>query len=301
MSVVVVGSVALDSITTPAGSVKEALGGSATYFSLAASHFTSVKLVAVVGEDFPKKGLDLFKEHGVDTAGLERKKGRTFRWEGVYSDNNLNIRETKLLELNVFAEFKPVLPTAYQDTPVVFLANIDPDLQQDVLRQVKKPKMVACDTMNHWIANKHQGVVNLFKHVDAALMNDEEAKMLAKQDNLVLAARAILKMGPKLVVIKKGEHGVLAMTPQWLFTVPGFPLEEVKDPTGAGDTFAGGLFGYLANEKNPWDAKAIRKGLLMGTVMASYCVQEFGVDRLAKLDERMIRLRYDTLLKLITP
>lgn len=300
MCLVVVGSVALDTITTPAGTAKEALGGSATYFSLAASHFAPVKLVAVVGEDFPKKGIDLFKERQVDVTGLERRPGRTFRWEGVYSEN-LNHRETKLLELNVFAEFKPVLPESYRDAPMVFLANIDPDLQLDVLRQIKKPKLVACDTMNHWIATKHQGVVDLFKRVDAVMMNEEEAKMFAKTDNLVKAGRTILEYGPKLAVIKKGEYGSLAIAKDWLFSAPAFPLEEVKDPTGAGDTFAGGLFGYLAKQKNPWDPKAIRQGMLMGTVMASYCVQEFSVDRLVKLDQRLIQLRYDTFLKLITP
>jgi sugar/nucleoside kinase (ribokinase family) len=275
MSIVVVGSVAFDSVKTPFGEAEDVLGGSATYFSTSASYFTDVSLVAVVGEDFPKKHIDFLKIKGIDTRGLEISKGKTFRWKGEYS-YELNEAQTLDTELNVFQEFKPNLPEEYRDSDIVFLANIDPDLQRDVLKQVNKPKLIAADTMNFWIEGKKDSLIETLKLVDVLLINDGEARQLSGEPNLVKAARIIMGFGPKTLVIKRGEYGVLMFTGSSIFSAPAYPLENVFDPTGAGDTFAGGFVGYLANTMDLSES-AMRRAIIMGSVMASYNVEDFSL------------------------
>lgn len=290
MSIVVVGSIALDSVKTPYGEVEDALGGAATYFAVAASYFCPVQTVAVVGEDFTDEHAAVFRERGVDIAGIERAEGRTFRWGGEYSWN-LNERETLFTELNVFENFEPTLPASYRESPYVFLANIDPSLQLRVLEQVESPKLVALDTMNYWIEGFSEDLERVLSRVDALVINDEEARELAGSYNLVQAAAAIRKMGPDAIVIKRGEHGATAFLGDEIFTVPGFPLPEVADPTGAGDTFAGGLMGYLARsgEHGP---EAFRRAIVAGSVMASFCVEEFSLGGLRGLRDEEIASRY---------
>ena len=265
----VVGSVALDSVETPFGKVQEALGGSATYFSYSASFFTAVHHLATVGEDFPEAHLKLLADRGIDIRGLQTSKGRTFRWTGQYS-YDLNEAKTLDTQLNVFAEFRPVLNEGMGRTPYLFLANIDPELQLDVLRQMKaRPKLVALDTMNFWIQGKREALRRVLAEVDVVTVNDGEARQLASEPNLIRAARAISAMGPKTVVVKRGEYGALLSTEGQLFFVPAFPLESVYDPTGAGDTFAGGFMGYLAAQDRI-DAAAMRRAIVYGSVMASF-------------------------------
>lgn len=290
MSIVVVGSVAFDTVETPYGEVEDALGGAATYFSVAASYFCPVKVVAVVGEDFGEEHLRTFKTRGVDTTGIERTEGRSFRWGAKYSWN-LNQRETLFTELNVFERFDPRLPDTYRHAPFVFLANIDPELQMSVLEQVEGPELVACDTMNYWIEGKPDELRRLLERVDVLVINDDEARELAGVYNLVKAAEAIRRMGPSALVIKRGEHGALAFLGDEVFTAPGYPLEELSDPTGAGDTFAGGFLGYLAQhgEHGPG---ALRRAIVAGSVMASFCVEEFSLEGIRDLDEEQIAHRY---------
>jgi len=290
VSIVVVGSMAFDTVKTPYGEVEDALGGAATYFSLAASYFCPVKVVAVVGEDFGNEHIELLERHGVETEGIERAAGRSFRWGGEYSWN-LNERTTKFTELNVFEDFDPKLPPAYRKTPFVFLANIDPELQMSVLDQVEDPELVACDTMNFWIEGKPDKLHELLQDVDVLVINDDEARELAGSYNLVEAAALISEKGPSAVVIKRGEHGVLAFFGDEMFSAPGFPLEKVADPTGAGDTFAGGFFGYLAKHGESGPA-ALRRAVVAGSVMASFCVEEFSLDGLIDLDPERIAHRY---------
>jgi sugar/nucleoside kinase (ribokinase family) len=290
MSIVVVGSVAFDSVKTPFGEAEDVLGGSATYFSTSASYFTDVSLVAVVGEDFPKKHIDFLKIKGIDTRGLEISKGKTFRWKGEYS-YELNEAQTLDTELNVFQEFKPNLPEEYRDSDIVFLANIDPDLQRDVLKQVNKPKLIAADTMNFWIEGKKDSLIETLKLVDVLLINDGEARQLSGEPNLVKAARIIMGFGPKTLVIKRGEYGVLMFTGSSIFSAPAYPLENVFDPTGAGDTFAGGFVGYLANTMDLSES-AMRRAIIMGSVMASYNVEDFSLKRIRELDYKEIETRY---------
>ena len=288
-NILVVGSVALDSVKTPFGERKEILGGSATYFSVAASHFAPVSLVAVVGEDFPRKYIELLKGKKVDTAGLEIAHGETFRWSGEYSFD-FNDRKTIFTHLNVFADFKPKVPQIYQDKDFLFLANIDPQLQLDVLRQVNQPKLIACDTMNLWIEVKPKVLRELLRHVDIFFLNEPEARQLTGKSNLAKAAADILKMGPSRVIIKKGEHGALMFARNSVFCVPAYLLENVIDPTGAGDTFAGGVVGYLArcgkvNEAN------LRNALVYGSVMATFAVEAFSLDKLARVTKADIKAR----------
>jgi len=290
MSIVVVGSVAFDSVKTPYGEVEDALGGAATYFSLAASYFCPVRVVAVVGDDFGDEHLAVLERHGVDTAGIERAAGKSFRWGGEYSWN-LNQRTTLFTELNVFEEFDPKLPEEYRQAPFVFLANIDPELQMSVLDQVEAPELVACDTMNYWIEGKPEALHELLQGVDVLVINDEEARELAGSYNLVQAANTIREMGPSALVIKRGEHGALSFFGDEMFSAPGFPLEKVADPTGAGDTFAGGFFGYLAKHGEQGPA-ALRRAVVAGSVMASFCVEKFSIDGLCDLDESRIARRY---------
>ncbi len=294
-SLLVVGSVAFDHVQTPAGEREESLGGSATYFSYSASFFVPVKLVAVIGEDFPQEHIDMLKKRKIDTTGLVRQPGKTFRWAGSYL-HNLNEAETLSTELNVFENFKPELPESYKDTPFVFLANINPELQLDVLELVTAPKFVACDTMNLWINYKKPELLKLLKKIDLIVLNDAEAKMLTDNDNVIKAARTIQSYGPKSVVVKKGEHGALLVHEDDLFIVPAYPLATVVDPTGAGDTFAGGMIGYIA-KSGKTDSSTLKKAMAYGTVMASFNVQDFSMNNLFNLTDQAIETRLQDLIK----
>ena len=291
MSVLVVGSVALDHLKTPEGERENVVGGSAMYFSLAASYFTKVHMVAVVGQDFAASNIDLLKRAGVDTAGVQVVSGKTFRWSGSYVED-LNAAKTLKTELNVFENFKPQIPKAYQNDRYVFLANIEPAVQAEGLEQVKSPKFVMMDTMNLWIDIKKDAVLSLLKKVDLFVLNEKEARILTGHSNLVRAAKDLLAKGPKNVVIKKGEHGAILLGKNEFFATPGYPVERVFDPTGAGDTFAGGLMGFLA-KRDKIDTMTLRKAVIYGSVMASFAVEAFGMDRLAKLSEKEIAARYN--------
>ncbi len=290
MSIVVVGSVAFDTVITPYGRVDDALGGAATYFAVAASYFCPVRVVAVVGNDFSAEHEAVLLERSVDTSGIERAPGRTFRWGGEYSWN-LNERKTLFTELNVFETFAPVLPAEFRDTPYVFLANIAPQLQQSVLEQVERPELVALDTMNYWIEGSLEALKTTLQHVDILVINDEEARELAGAYNLVEAAKSIRALGPASVIIKRGEHGATAFLEGDVFTVPGFPLRQLADPTGAGDTFAGGFMGHLASTGDH-SAKGLRRAIVAGSVLASFCVESFSLDGIRGLDSDQIAARY---------
>jgi sugar/nucleoside kinase (ribokinase family) len=290
MSILVVGSVAFDSIKTPFGQADDILGGSATYFSLAASQFTDVNLVAVVGEDFGEQHMAVFGGRRIDLTGLQQSPGRTFRWGGEYS-YNLNDRETLFTELNVFETFKPVLPETYRRPDILFLGNIHPALQLDVLGQVETPRLVALDTMNLWIEHTPGDLRKVLGRIDILSINDGEARQLADEYNLVRAAAKIREMGPSTVVIKRGEYGVLLFDHDRLFTAPAFPLENVFDPTGAGDTFAGGFLGYLA-QQGRFDQECLRQAIIFGSTLGSFCVEDFGTRRLEKLTHDEILDRY---------
>jgi sugar/nucleoside kinase (ribokinase family) len=288
---VVVGSVALDTVKTPFGQVTDALGGSATYFSYAASFFAPVHVVAAVGDDFPRAHLDLLHERGIDLGSLEVVPGKkTFRWTGEYGFD-LNERTTLDIELNVFTEFKPVLPPSLRQTRFLFLANIDPELQLDVLRQTERPLLTALDTMNFWIEGKRDALLRVLREVDVLVINDSEARMLGGEPNLVKAARAIVALGPGVVVIKRGEYGAVLVSADEFFFTPAYPLESVFDPTGAGDTFAGGFMGYLA-QRGLTDGASVRRAMVFGSVMASFVVEEFSLDRLKRLSADEIQARY---------
>ncbi len=297
MSILVVGSVAFDSITTPFGEVDNALGGSACYFSTSASFFTDVQLVAVIGQDFPQQHLDFLNSRNIDLTGLQTAKGETFRWKGRY-EYDLNEAHTLETHLNVFESFKPQLPDAYRDAEYVFLANIDPELQLEVLRQVNNPKLVACDTMNFWIAGKRDELIRTLGKVDILVINEAEVRQLAEEPNLMKAAQIVRSFGPKTLVVKRGEYGVLMFGDGSVFSAPAYPLEEVFDPTGAGDTFAGGFIGYLAATRN-LDEANLRKATVFGTVMASFTVEKFSLDRLKEIDHQEISDRYRKI-KLLT-
>lgn len=290
MSVLVVGSVALDSVETPFGSVTEVLGGSATYFSLAASFFTSVSMVGVVGKDFSRKHLELLKSKEIDIDGLEIAEGKTFRWRGQYG-YDLNDAQTLETRLNVFSRFDPRLPSKYRKIKYVFLANIDPDLQLKVLDQVAKPRMVALDTMNFWIASKRESLKRVMERADVVVINEAEARQFAMEANLVIAAKKIQALGPRVLIVKRGEYGVLAFTPRRVFCAPAYPLEKIFDPTGAGDSFAGGLMGYLARTSNQRE-EGWRQAVVLGSVMASFAVEKFSLDRLESLSRQDIHRRY---------
>lgn len=289
--VLVVGSVALDTIETPYGFQEKALGGSATYSSVSASFFAPVNLVAVVGTDFPKKYLNVLKKRRIDLQGLEVQKGKSFCWSGRYG-YDLNVAYTLLTELNVFQSFDPKLPPKYRDIPYIFLANIDPDLQLSVLNQLKAPKLVALDSMEFWIKKKRRSLLRLLKKVDLVLLNDQEARLLTENTNLAVAGKELVRSGPRMVLIKKGEHGVLFFTKNFLFSTPAYLLEAIKDPTGAGDTFAGGFMGYLA-QKEKMDDAAVRKAIIYGSVLASFSVEDFGLNRLLQLKKTDIERRFN--------
>ncbi len=281
MSVLCVGSVALDSIKTPFGEVEDALGGSAVFFSAAASLYTPVHIVGVIGSDYPKEELSFLAERGVDLSGIEQAEGESFRWAGEYS-YDLNSRQTLETRLGVFADFSPKLPPAARACPVVFLGNIHPSLQIEVLDQMEAPRLVAADTMNFWIEGERDTLVELLGRVDLLMINDEEARELSGESNLVKAARIVRAMGPKHLIIKKGENGAILFGDDELFFVPGYPLEDVFDPTGAGDCFAGGFIGYLAS-RGHWDEATFRRAMVYGCVSGSFAVEMFSVDRFKTL------------------
>jgi sugar/nucleoside kinase (ribokinase family) len=290
VSLLVVGSVAFDALESPYGKVDWTLGGAATYFALSASFFAPVNLVAIVGEDFTPKDEAVFGGRHIDTEGLERAAGKTFFWAGKYSQN-LNERVTLATDLNVFAGFKPKLPEKYKTSKYVFLANIAPDLQRDVLKQVKgKPKLAALDTMNYWIERTPAELRETLKHVDILMINDSETRQLSNEHNLLRAAKHIFKMGPSTLVVKRGEYGAMMVDKRGVFCVPAFPLEEPHDPTGAGDSFAGGFMGYLAGAKDLSDA-TLRRAMVYGSVLGSFTVERFGLDRLRVLKRGEIHAR----------
>ncbi len=289
MSILVVGSVAFDSVKTPFGERDRILGGSATYFSVAASFFTDVRVVAVVGEDFGPADEAVFLEREIDISDLERVPGRSFHWSGEYG-YDLNIAHTRDTQLNVFADFKPKLSAGARETPYLFLGNIQPQLQVEVREQVAA-KLVAADTMNYWINNTPEKLGEMLKRIDLLVINDAEAREIAREANLVRAARRVLSMGPKRLVVKRGEYGAAMFTENSYFATPAYPLEEVFDPTGAGDTFAGGFMGYLA-ATNATDEAGVRRAIIYGSVMASFSVEEFGCDRLRRLTYDEINARF---------
>ncbi|MDR0787008.1 MAG: PfkB family carbohydrate kinase [Gemmatimonadota bacterium] len=281
MSILVVGSVALDTVETPFGRAEDALGGSATYFTAAASFFTRVQVVGVVGTDFPRGGIEFLESRNADLAGLTHRPGKSFRWSGAYSFD-LNSRETLDTQLGVFSDFEAHIPEAFRDAEWVFLGNIDPTLQLDVLNQVRRPRFVACDTMNFWIEGKRDELLALLGRVDMILLNDSEARELSGDHNLFRAAKWIQARGPRFVVIKKGEHGAILFSPSSVFFAPGYPLEEVFDPTGAGDSFAGGLMGSLAMSGSLEEAD-LRRAVVYGSAMGSFAVERFSIQRFENL------------------
>lgn len=291
MSILVVGSVAFDSIETPFGKAEKVIGGSATYFSVAASFFTNVQLVGVVGEDFTEEHLSVFAGRPIDTAGLERVPGgQTFHWSGAYG-SDLNVAQTRATHLNVFADFSPKLPASFREPDVLFLANIDPVLQREVLAQVKRPRLVALDTMNYWIDSKKDELLKTMAEVDLVLINEAEVRQLTGEANLVRGARALQKLGPTTIVVKRGEYGVLMFAGSRIFAVPAYPLEEVFDPTGAGDTFAGGFLGSLAASSDQGEDR-LRRAIIFGSILASYNVEAFSLDRLRSITRADIQQRY---------
>jgi sugar/nucleoside kinase (ribokinase family) len=292
VSVLVVGSVALDSVETPFGSVKNAIGGAATYISAAASYFTApIRLVGIVGGDFPKGGIEFLESRNVDLEGLEVvTDGKTFHWAGKYH-YDLNNRDTLATELNVFESFDPKIPEKYRHSTYVCLGNIDPVLQRRVLEQIEKPRLVICDTMNFWIEGKNAELRETLKCTDVIILNDSEARLLSKEPNLVKAARTIRAMGPQIVIIKKGEHGALLITERTFFSAPAYPMEDIFDPTGAGDSFAGGFVGWIA-KTDDFSDENLKRAVIYGSTMASFCVEKFSVDGLRTLSHLQIQDRF---------
>ena len=297
MSVLAVGSVAFDSIVTPSGRADNVLGGSATYFSLAASYFTEVRIVAVVGEDFTTDSENVFKKRSIDTRGIQRAKGKTFRWGGHYLEN-LNEAKTDFTELNVFEQFKPRIPSEYKDSQFLFLGNIHPSLQTAVRTEMGGVRLTGGDTMNYWIQRAHKELIETLKLVNVLLINDGEAKMLAGDNSLARAARKVLDMGPQALVIKHGEYGATIFFDEGTFGVgshpfraPALPIEEVKDPTGAGDSFAGGFMGYIASQ-GELNREVLKRALFYGGVMGSFTVEQFGTERLQSLTQEDIEARF---------
>ncbi|HZI17400.1 MAG TPA: PfkB family carbohydrate kinase [Pyrinomonadaceae bacterium] len=291
MSLLVVGSVAFDAVETPFGSRERMLGGSATHFSLSASFFTDVRVVGVVGRDFGEEEMAVFAERGINTDDLERVEGETFFWRGRY-DFDLNTAHTLDTRLNVFADFKPKLSEESKQARMVFLGNIQPALQSEVREQVRGAELVALDTMNYWISSVPEEVKAAISAVDVAIINDAEARQLAGEPNIIKAARKILSWGPRALVVKRGEYGAAMFTPETFFAVPAYPLESVFDPTGAGDTFAGGFMGYLASHDTV-DEAAMRRAITFGSVMASFNVEEFGTERVRRLTPEEINRRFN--------
>ncbi|HNW59041.1 MAG TPA: PfkB family carbohydrate kinase [bacterium] len=293
MSLLVVGSMAYDDVITPAAAVSDALGGSATFFAAAASFFTSVNLVAVVGEDFQQEEIAFLRDRGVDLDGLQVEPGQTFRWKGRYLEN-MNDRETIFTHLNVFEQFNPRIPEKYRNSDFVFLANISPELQLSVITQVHQPRFVALDTMNYWITGTPGPLREILKKVDALVVNDSEIRELSGEDHIIRASRAVQAMGPRTLIIKRGEHGALLAHDENYFFCPAFPVEHLQDPTGAGDTFAGGFMGYLAR-CGQVNEETLRRAVVYGTAVASFVVEDFSCKRLRDLSRREILSRVDAL------
>jgi sugar/nucleoside kinase (ribokinase family) len=290
MPLLVVGSVAFDAIETPRGKVDRTLGGAASYFALAASHFTPVRVVAIVGEDFTDKERAVFRGRKIDLTGVEQAPGKSFFWAGRYNQN-LNERTTLATELNVFADFRPTLPDSYGDSEYIFLGNIDPTLQRSVVAQVqRKPKVIGLDTMNYWIERTPAELRETLKCTQILMINDDETRQLTGEHNLFRAARRVFQMGPRTLVIKRGEHGALMVHNSFIFSIPAFPLEEVSDPTGAGDSFAGGFMGYLASVGRV-NEQTLRRAMVYGSVLGSFAVERFGVERLRHLKRNEINTR----------
>lgn len=298
MALLVVGSVAFDCVETPHGKVEEVMGGSATYFSYAASFFTPVRLVGIIGKDFPEEFKAILRKRNIDMTGLQVANGKTFRWSGVY-DQTMNVRTTRSVELNVFKNFDAKIPEQFRDTEYVFLANGSPVMQKRVLEQMRRIRFAAADTMNHWILDERPQLLDLLKRIDALIVNDEEARLLTGLTNLVAAGRAVQKMGPRLVVIKKGEHGSLLFGEGFLFAAPAYPLESVKDPTGAGDSFGGGMMGYLA-QTGDYSPHNLKKAVLYGTVCASFTVEDFSLNRLQQIERSDVEARYQELVEMLS-
>lgn len=293
VNLVVVGSVALDNIRTPFGEVSSALGGAAVYSAVAASFFADIGVVGIVGEDFPNEYVEFLLERGICTKGIATSSGKTFRWHGSY-DGDMNNAVTLKTELNVFEEFKPELPEEYKDVEYLFLANIDPDIQMAVIKQLRNPKLIVMDTMNYWIEKKKQSVFDVIEMADIVLLNSDEAKQLFETHNTIHAGKELLKMGLKAAIIKKGEHGALLFTKERIFSAPAYPLDDLKDPTGAGDSFAGGLIGWLA-KTGDFSSENIRKAVICGTTLASFSAEGFGIDSLKRITPDDIEKRCEEL------
>ena len=299
MSIVVVGSVGIDTIETPFGREEDVLGGSACYFSLAARNFTDVHMVSAVGDDFPPDYSEMLRSKGVDTEGIAISAGETFRWEGRY-DYDMKDPETVSVTLGVLGSFDPVVPEKSREADYLFLANTDPEIQMKVLEQVSSPRVVACDTMNFWIENKLQELKKLLGRVNILIINDSEARQLSEEPLVARAARKIMDMGPEFLIVKRGEYGALLFSREDLFFAPSYMLEQVLDPTGAGDTFAGGFMGYVASQDKNLDFASFKKGVAYGSVLASFTVEDFSVRRLSSLQKQEIEERYGQFLKLST-
>ncbi|MFW6131126.1 MAG: PfkB family carbohydrate kinase [Candidatus Aminicenantaceae bacterium] len=295
---IIIGTFNIDTIETPVARRERIAGGSGTYCAVAASFFTNPKIVGVIGEDFPQKTIEYFKSKDIDIKGLQIESGKTFFWEGRYGEDP-NIRTTIKTELNVLEQYKPQIPKEYELSDIVLLANIDPTLQQDILNQVKKPKLVAMDTMNFWIEKKKEALLKVLEQVDVFFANDQEIKLLHNEPNLIKAGKSIIEMGPEIIVVKKGEHGVLIFDKTSIFSIPAFPCECVVDPTGAGDCFAGGFLGYL-DKGRKITRKGIRRAAVYGTVMASFAIENFGLERFESLSNSEIERRYGEFKKLVS-
>jgi sugar/nucleoside kinase (ribokinase family) len=299
MSLLVVGSIALDTIESPHGNATEVLGGSATYFSLAASFYARVRLVGIVGQDFPDAHVALLEDRGVDLSGLRRADGRTFRWTGRYHED-MNSRDTLDLQLNVLKEFEPDLPQSFRRTPFVFLANDAPRRQLKTMEQVRDRQFTLLDTMDYWIETDREGVLEVLRQVDGVILNDDEARLLAGERNLIAAGKKILRMGPRVLIVKKGEHGSFLFSTFVQYAIPAFPLEKVVDPTGAGDSYAGGLMGHLARTGQVTLA-SIKKAMVIGTITASFCVERFGPERFLDLERAELDSRYEQFVQFTAP
>ncbi len=299
MSLLVLGTVALDNVKTPSGFRREMLGGSAAHFAMAARLFTQVNLVAVIGKDFPKKHIDFLKKRGINLASLKMAEGKTFRWRGEYKKEDFNSALTLATELGVLSGFSPYLADHQKRIPNIFLANIDPDIQWGLLDMVQSPRLIGVDSMNLWITHKQDSLRRLLKRVDLFVANDGEARMLSGEANLIKAARSLRQLGPKLIVIKKGEHGVLFHSDRIQFSFPAYPVEKVVDPTGAGDTFAGGLMGYLSRA-NTFNEKVLKKAVVYATTIASFNVEGFGVEKTANLTLPIVHRRMKELVRFIS-
>ncbi len=294
MSLLIVGSIALDTVFTPFGKREDILGGSTVYTSMASKNFCQTNIVGVVGDDFPQEHIDLLKSNDIDTEGMEIVPGKTFRWKGIYND--LNRAETLDTQLNVFAKFNPRIPENYKKCDYVFLGNIDPVLQLSVLNQMQNPKVTACDTMNFWISGNKEALLKVIKKVDILFINEDEIKMLIDESNIYQAAEIALSFGPKIVVIKCGEHGSVCIGENFIFFAPVYPVKKAEDPTGAGDSFAGGFMGYLTRKDN-FDKDTIRNAMIYGTIMASFCVESFSLDKVKEVTSEMIENRKEEIRK----